>query len=300
MIYTTMPSAQQANKARSSPRSLEPLSQVLGRGANVQRKADCSCGDACHCKTALLESQLIQPKLKIGAPGDRFEREADRIAHRVMTMRTPLTGSGPAVTRGVRGSVTGSHRQVEHEDEDRLIRTKTITPLSEAMHPSTSALELTEIGVGRPLGTALSSFFEPRFGHDFSHVRVHTSPVAARYTRQLNDETSVPLLPMQATLKIGSVDDALNTKPIVSPNRSCANRIARFHSVQGRGGSAATTAACTNDSFRRRLQEHSARPAQRRRSCTRSCARRGSRSTLPSARASSCASVTTSAGCACT
>ena len=33
---------------------------------------------------------------------------------------------------------------------------------------------------GQPLGAATRAFFEPRFGHDFSQVRVYTDEKAAR------------------------------------------------------------------------------------------------------------------------
>jgi hypothetical protein len=39
---------------------------------------------------------------------------------------------------------------------------------------------------GQPLDTKTRGFFEPRFGHDFSHVRVHTDPVAAESASQVN------------------------------------------------------------------------------------------------------------------
>jgi hypothetical protein len=39
---------------------------------------------------------------------------------------------------------------------------------------------------GQPLDAATRSFFEPRFGHDFSGVRVHTDPGAAESARAVN------------------------------------------------------------------------------------------------------------------
>ncbi len=39
---------------------------------------------------------------------------------------------------------------------------------------------------GRPLDPATRAFMEPRFGHDFSHVRVHTDARAAESARALN------------------------------------------------------------------------------------------------------------------
>ena len=40
-------------------------------------------------------------------------------------------------------------------------------------------------GGGQPLSASLRSFFEPRFGADFSRVRIHTGSRAAALTRDL-------------------------------------------------------------------------------------------------------------------
>src|SRR5262249_48308215 len=40
-------------------------------------------------------------------------------------------------------------------------------------------------GRGEPLPAAARGFFEPRFGHDFSQVRVHADPEAGRLSRAL-------------------------------------------------------------------------------------------------------------------
>src|SRR5437660_938345 len=39
---------------------------------------------------------------------------------------------------------------------------------------------------GQPLDAATRAFFEPRFGHDFSRVRVHTDAKAAESARAVN------------------------------------------------------------------------------------------------------------------
>ena len=53
--------------------------------------------------------------------------------------------------------------------------------------PSVASKQATRIdalrGGGKPLSTSSRAFFEPRFGHDFSLVRVHTSPEAGRLAR---------------------------------------------------------------------------------------------------------------------
>src|ERR1051325_1600777 len=39
---------------------------------------------------------------------------------------------------------------------------------------------------GEPLDAATRAFFEPRFGHDFAHVRVHADPRGAESARAVN------------------------------------------------------------------------------------------------------------------
>lgn len=53
----------------------------------LQRKSTCACGGGCpRCKPG---NGILQPKLKIGAPNDHFEIEADRVADQVMRMQAP-------------------------------------------------------------------------------------------------------------------------------------------------------------------------------------------------------------------
>lgn len=120
----------------------------------------------------LLESQRIQPKcacgggcprcqqanLKISQPGDRYEQEADRLADQVMRM-----------------SDSQVQRQKEGEGSTR----------AESTTPNRPALTVSG-RTGHSLPDSVRSFFEPRFGHDFSQVRVHTDDRAAESARSIN------------------------------------------------------------------------------------------------------------------
>lgn len=105
---------------------------------------------------------MASPALRIGGPGDAAETDADRAAAEVMGM------AGPPRTTGWAG-----------ESADRA-------PIRRA--PSAGAALVTApAAVGRvlqspghPLDAAARAFMEPRFGHDFSGVRVHTDVRAAR------------------------------------------------------------------------------------------------------------------------
>jgi len=76
-------------------------------------------------------------KLAINEPGDEYEREADRISEQVMRMPEPRL-QRPCTRGGTSGGLA-----------------QTAAP-------------------GQPLDPVTRAFMEPRFGHDFSRVRVHT------------------------------------------------------------------------------------------------------------------------------
>ena len=135
----------------------------------------------------------IQAKLVVGQPGDKYEQEADRVADAVMRMPEPEV-----------------QRQVEPEEEE-LLQTKTLTekttPLvqrpveeeeeeilqtkrgedvtSEVTQDLESQIQSIQ-GGGQPLTESDRAFFEPRFGHDFNQVRVHTGAQAAKSARAVN------------------------------------------------------------------------------------------------------------------
>jgi hypothetical protein len=122
----------------------------------------------------LLRSGTIQPKLAISQPGDVHEQEADRIAEEVMRMPEPAlqcAGCESAATPcpACEEKAAIAQRKADHD--------------SHAKSDSASASFVESLGSGRPLDPQTRAFFEPRFGADFSHVRVHTDPLAAESAR---------------------------------------------------------------------------------------------------------------------
>jgi hypothetical protein len=114
----------------------------------------------------------IQRKPVISSPNDPFEHEADEIAEKVIQMReiAPIDSFSATIQRQCKTC---------EDEESKSIQTK-LTPLataSTAMHTE-MAVRATERG-GEPLPEAVRSYFEPRFGYDFSHIRVHTNGEAA-------------------------------------------------------------------------------------------------------------------------
>ncbi len=172
----------------------------------LQRK--CACGGTAGMAGACTECQeknltgptpsLIQPKLKISQPNDKYEKEADRVADMVMRMPesngqqqgNPEEEEEEEVVQPKLLSSQGSpiiQRQTEiEEEEEEVVQAK-----AEAGHtPLVASRVATGInslrGHGKPLPQSTRNFFEPRFGRDFSHVQIHMGPQATKLTQGVN------------------------------------------------------------------------------------------------------------------
>ncbi|MHC5718010.1 MAG: eCIS core domain-containing protein, partial [Nostoc sp.] len=146
-----------------------------------------------------------QAQLTVSQPGDFYEQEADRVAQQVMGM----------------GDHKNNHavqREVSPQDEEENLQLKslgnTITPLvqreeipeeeeEEELVQAKSSLQRfddggleassdianklhSRQGQGHPLADDVRNFMEPRFGVDFSNVKVHTDGEAVKIARNLD------------------------------------------------------------------------------------------------------------------
>ena len=137
----------------------------------------------------LLNAGLLQAKLRIGPAGDSFEREADRMADAVLRMPEPVTEEntssvGQAQSDNVQRVCSECEEELrrqpmEEEEDDELLQAKASTNVSPPVNAGVESSIASLHGGGRPLPPAQRSFFEPRFNHDFSNVRVHTGGTAA-------------------------------------------------------------------------------------------------------------------------
>jgi len=125
--------------------------------------------------------RILQAKPEVSEPGDSYEQEADSVAEQVM--RTPGTqlqracscGAGCAECPGEQPGREPASLPARHVQEGDPGQT-TAPPLVDNVLRSS----------GRPLDPAIRAFMEPRFGHDFSGVRVHTDPAAERSARDVH------------------------------------------------------------------------------------------------------------------
>ena len=140
-------------------------------------------------KQSSLVTNIIQPKLKIGAVNDKYEQEADTVADHIMRM--------PSFTQVESSKQSQSHNNSSAQiynvqrkcsgckDEEQILQKKS----------SGQTLEVTSVinaniqslhGKGQPLSQTDRRFFEPRFGADFSQVRLHTNNHAANTAKSIN------------------------------------------------------------------------------------------------------------------
>jgi hypothetical protein len=159
-----------------TPRML--LDARLDRPANADRRARLlRAGQRTLGNRAV--QRMIQAKLAVNPPGDRYEQEADRVARAVMRMPEPPT-HGPA-------EGAESHREqlpLSARVQLRVASSDVGAGGGQAgpeMEEKVRGLE----GGGRSLSPALRAYFEPRFGHDFGTVRVHTGGRAIQATRDV-------------------------------------------------------------------------------------------------------------------
>ena len=144
----------------------------------------------------LMKFRALQAKLRIGQPGDMYEQEADRVADAVMRMPEPGVqrqvepeeGEEEILqTKPLVDQITPVvQRQVEEEEEEEMLQAKSredATPeVTNDLESQINAIK----GGGRPLSWSERSFFEPRFGTDFSNVRVHNDTGVASIARSVN------------------------------------------------------------------------------------------------------------------
>ena len=125
--------------------------------------------------TALPPAGANRAKLAIGRISDPLEGEADRVADQVLRM------PGPSFVTISAGSAQISRKcaicEAKEEEEEKVQRKPAASQDTVGEAPSIVHEVLRTPGA--PLDPATRSFFEPRFGRSFSHIRVHTDSTAA-------------------------------------------------------------------------------------------------------------------------
>ncbi len=121
-------------------------------------------------KPSAAKPQFFQAKLAVNTPGDAHEQEADAMADKVMRMKD--TSGNP--NNFFKPDADIQRKQPEHiqrkEDADGGLDNY-VGSLGSS---------------GQPMSENSKSFFEPRFGQDFSGVKIHTDENAAKSAQSIN------------------------------------------------------------------------------------------------------------------
>lgn len=112
---------------------------------------------------------ILQPKLTIGRPNDKYEQEADRVAEKVMRM--PTTLEYPHHPTSQKRNLI--HRKTEGESRGGTANSALTSRLYQSK------------GSGYPLDQSTRSVMESRLGQDFSQIRIHTDDSAVQMSQGL-------------------------------------------------------------------------------------------------------------------
>ncbi|MCP4341224.1 MAG: DUF4157 domain-containing protein [Desulfobulbaceae bacterium] len=171
----------------------------------THHKTSCACGGGCpQCH----EGQWVQTKLKIGAPNDQYEQEADQVADQVMSaplkhkcatctdddqieeeesLVQPKVETGETLRRTpATNSETLDVPQVKISTPEGVLQPKSRGQVTPTITTNTAKAIQSLRGKGQSLSGAEQNFFEPRFGADFGDVKVHSGDQAASLARSIN------------------------------------------------------------------------------------------------------------------
>ena len=120
-------------------------------------------------------------KLAINKLGDSYEQEADRLAEQVMGM----SGSQLGRTYPCGGGCPKCQLEEPGREHNSLKTNRAQASDTGQVAAPPSVHEVLR-SPGQPLDPATRAFMEPRFGYDFSQVRIHSDAAAAKSARDVN------------------------------------------------------------------------------------------------------------------
>ena len=194
------PSRAMLRAAGRSNNSIFALQRAIGNQAVLRRlqahgesSHDRSTHGFSHAPVSSSPSGAIQTKLTVNSPGDSYEQEADRIAGQIMRMpeagtaAATASSAAPGVQRACAcGGSCDECRKKRTEDGNARLQMKAAGPGSSGGMEAPPMVDEALRSPGQPLDHETRAFMEPRFGRDFSGVRVHTDAKAQESARAVN------------------------------------------------------------------------------------------------------------------
>ena len=148
---------------------METVSRLVNRPPVPLPAAAAPVASACIKVAHPVRAQC--QSLRLSSPDDAAEVEARSVARQVVSMPARQTASRPGTLRS----------------PATLARSQATPPAHAAPAPATPAARLSQpTSGGEALPESLRRDMEPRFGADFSRIRIHRDARAAQASRQLN------------------------------------------------------------------------------------------------------------------
>ena len=116
--------------------------------------------------------RMIQAKLKISQPNDKYEQEADRVADEVMRIPEPQAQQK-------------QEREGKEGEDGEILLTKSVPDQAIKVPPVLESRIDSIRGSGQPVPKSVRAFFEPWFSYDFSKVRIHAHDPAGEMASML-------------------------------------------------------------------------------------------------------------------
>jgi hypothetical protein len=138
-----------------------------------------------HPVRATTPAPSVQASLQVSSPTDAAEREAASTAQRVVAMPAPARAEPPPWSARAGGPHVFRSPYIARFPSPTLMRQAGGRGAASTVAPATAGEIRGAAGGGSPLPPSVRGFMEPRFRADFSQVRIHTGPTAARLSRQI-------------------------------------------------------------------------------------------------------------------
>ena len=124
-----------------------------------------------------ISTSPVQAKFRVGQANDPLEQEADRVADAVVSKKNNPDGlenhrNAPAIQRLCKDCEEEEVQLKHNYNTDQQHRNFAAGP--------------PPLGQGQPMSDTMRSYFEPRFGVDFSNVRLHRDSETAQYANSIN------------------------------------------------------------------------------------------------------------------
>jgi Domain of unknown function (DUF4157)/LysM domain len=134
---------------------------------------------------------ILQPKLKIGQTGDENEQEADKVVGHITRMPTSdsiaqmISKKEESIDRKCNACEMKEDKE-EDEKQLRISPKPSTTCTLEGNEEITNEVNNVLSSGGSSLDASTRELMEPRFGYDFSNVKIYTGESAARSVRSVD------------------------------------------------------------------------------------------------------------------